>query len=299
MARARSAAYDHGMRRLTSAVEGRIARGAFVGVVLLWLVASACRDTADRADVIIEPVTATPPPAASPTVAVTPTAITTPAVAVTAAPTAAGTPTVTPTAPPTPTAIASPTPAPTATTTPATTATPEPIPAVTPTPDPTSTPAPAPVPTPTAGPPPTPTPPPVEPTATTGALAIEELPVIEFVRADGTSVVLRAEAPPRSEYSVGLSGRYELVERGMLFHYPDDSRARPFWMRNTHIDLDIAFVGADFVIIDIQRMTADTDDLHRPDRGYMYAVEAPAGWYESNAVAVGDVMWLRFELPAE
>ena len=123
--------------------------------------------------------------------------------------------------------------------------------------------------------------------------------MIEFVRADGSSVMLPVEAPPRSEYGVGLSGRYELGERGMLFHYADDSRARPFWMRNTHIDLDIAFVGADFVIIDIQRMTADTDDLHRPDRGYMYAVEAPAGWYEANAVAVGDVMWLRFELPAE
>lgn len=299
MARARSAAYDRGMRRLTSAVEGRYARGAFVGLVGLWLVASACGGEADPGGIIIEPVTATPTPSASPTVGVTPTAFATPAVAVTATPTPAGTPTSTPTAPPTPTAAASPTMAPTATTTPATTATPAPIPAATPTPVPTSTPAPAPVPTPTPGPPPTPTPPPVEPTATTGALAVEELPVIEFVRADGTSVVLRVEVPPRTEYSVGLSGRYELVERGMLFHYPDDSRARPFWMRNTHIDLDIAFVGADFVIIDIQRMTADTDDLHRPDRNYMYAVEAPAGWYGSNAVAVGDVMWLRFELPVE
>ena len=85
----------------------------------------------------------------------------------------------------------------------------------------------------------------------------------------------------------------------MLFHFPDDGRARPFWMRNTHFDLDIAFVGADFVIIDIQRMTAETEDLHRPDRGYMYAVEAPAGWYEANGIVVGDVMRLTFELPEE
>ena len=164
-------------------------------------------------------------------------------------------------------------------------------------PVPTSTPAPAPVPTPT--PPPAPTQPPVEPTATTGALAIEELPVVEFVRGDGSVVALSVEVPPRSEYGIGLSGRYELGERGMLFHYADDERARSFWMRNTHIDLDIAFVGADLVIIDIQRMTADTDDRHQPDRGFMYAVETPAGWYEANGIAAGDAMRLTFELPEE
>ena len=85
----------------------------------------------------------------------------------------------------------------------------------------------------------------------------------------------------------------------MLFHYADDERARAFWMRNTHIDLDIAFAGSDFVIIAILRMTADTDDHHRPDRGFMYAVEAPAGWYEANGIAAGDAMRLTFELPEE
>ena len=119
------------------------------------------------------------------------------------------------------------------------------------------------------------------------------------MRGDGSVVALAVEAPPRSEYSIGLSGRYELGERGMLFHYADDERTRAFWMRNTHIDLDIAFAGSDFVIIAILRMTADTDDHHRPDRGFMYAVEAPAGWYEANGIAAGDAMRLTFELPEE
>ena len=286
------------MRRHSRTAARRFARGASVGLVALWLVAAACRGASEPPGVVIEPATATP--SVPPTVSA-------------AARTSVATPTATATAPPTRTAtpIAPPTPAPTesptveattiATASATATATPAPTPTPTPavTPVPTSTPSPVPAPTPTPVPPPTPTPLPVEPTATTGAIAVEELPVIEFVRGDGSSVSLRVEVPPLSEYSVGLSGRYELGERGMLFHYPDDSRARPFWMRNTHIDLDIAFVGADFVIIDIQRMTADTDDLHRPDRGYMYAVEAHAGWYEANGIAVGDVMWLRFELPEE
>ena len=112
-------------------------------------------------------------------------------------------------------------------------------------------------------------------------------------------MALPVEVPPRSEYSVGLSGRYELGERGMLFHYPTDAYTGAFWMRNTHIDLDIAFVGGDFVVIAILRMTADTRDLHRPDRGYMYAVEAPAGWYAANGIAPGDTARLTFELPEE
>ena len=142
------------------------------------------------------------------------------------------------------------------------------------------------------------TPEPVEPTATTGALAAGELPVVEFVRADGSVAALRVEVPPRDEYHLGLSGRYELGERGMLFHYAEE-RTAAFWMRNTHIDLDIAFVGADFAIVAILRMEADTDDFHQPDRAYRYAVEAPAGWYAAHGVAAGDRMRLTFELPSE
>ena len=123
--------------------------------------------------------------------------------------------------------------------------------------------------------------------------------MIEFVRGDGSIVALPVEAPPRGEYSVGLSGRDELAERGMLFHYANDERARNFWMRNTHIDLDIAFAGSDFELISIHRMTAESLDYVRPDRGYMYAVEAPAGWYAANGVEAGDRMRLTFELPGE
>ena len=164
----------------------------------------------------------------------------------------------------------------------------------------TETPTPAtPTPTATATPDPTPTAtaPPVEPTATTGALSLEELPLIEFVRSDGTVVAFPVEVPPRTEYGIGLSGRYELSERGMLFHYPDAGTARGFYMRNTHIDLDIAFLGADFVIQEIFRMDAESLEIRRPAEPYQYAVEAPAGWYAANGVAMGDMARFTFTLP--
>ena len=143
------------------------------------------------------------------------------------------------------------------------------------------------------------TPPPVEPTASTGALPREQLPLIEFVRADGLTVALPTEVPPRSDYGTGLSGRYTLGERGMLFHYPDDATARGFYMRNTHIDLDIAFARADFEVIEIRTMQAESLEIVRPEQGFQYAVEAPAGWYAEHGVAAGDRIRLTFELPAE
>ncbi len=134
-----------------------------------------------------------------------------------------------------------------------------------------------------------------EPTATTGVLPLEALPRIEFVRGDGTVVALPVEVPPRTEYSIGLSGRYELGERGMLFHYEEEGR-RSFWMKNTHFDLDIAFIGADFVIREIFGMEAESLEIRRPVDVYRYAVEAPSGWYAANGVQVGDTARFAFVL---
>lgn len=213
-------------------------------------------------------------PTGSPTVVPLPTATATAALA-----TATATPQEVATATATPTAISTPT------------ATPEPA---TPRPTPTATPTPTPTPTATPTPTPTATPPP-EPTATTGALPLEALPRIEFLRADGAAVALPVEIPPRTEYSIGLSGRYELGDRGMLFHY-DEEVLRSFWMKNTHIDLDIAFIGADFVIREIFGMEAESLEIRRPGEVYQYAVEAPAGWYAANGVQVGDTARFAFDL---
>ncbi|MDP6606795.1 MAG: DUF192 domain-containing protein [Dehalococcoidia bacterium] len=147
--------------------------------------------------------------------------------------------------------------------------------------------------TPTAAPPATGEP---EPVASTAAIPVDKLGVIEFTRqSDGVAVPLAVEVPPRSEYSIGLSGRRELDERGMLFQYPSDTRG-PFWMRNTHIDLSIAFVDGDGRVVEIREMTAESLDFVRPDSDYRFAVEAPAGWYALHGIEPGDVMLANFEL---
>ena len=110
--------------------------------------------------------------------------------------------------------------------------------------------------------------------------------------------VVRIEVPPRREYSIGLSGRYALGDRGMLFHY-DEERQGPFWMKNTHINLAIAFIDAQFRIVEIREMVADSLDLVTPASPYRYAVEAASGWYAERGIEAGDRARFRFELPEQ
>ena len=138
-----------------------------------------------------------------------------------------------------------------------------------------------------------------EPTAISGATPRDQLPVVEFLRADGVVVSLPIEVPPRSEYGVGLSGRYELDERGMLFHYSDPESHVGFWMKNTRINLAIAFVSSEFRIVEIHEMVAESLDIIRPQAAHQYAVEAPAGWYDAHGLAAGDRVRFTFELPLD
>ncbi len=132
--------------------------------------------------------------------------------------------------------------------------------------------------------------------ASTVSTPLEQLDIVEFTNSEGRVATLPIEVPPRSEYNVGLSGRYTLGERGMLFHYPGP-RQGPFWMKNTHIDLAIAFIDEQFLIVEIRQMSAESLELIAPASQYRYAVEAPSGWYAERAIEAGDQARFLFELP--
>lgn len=146
-----------------------------------------------------------------------------------------------------------------------------------------------------ASPPPTLTPG-AEPTAITGSLPIERLPLVRFTGTN--SVVLPIEVPPPSEYGIGLSGRRSLEGRGMLFYYPDGKGTSGFWMKNTHIDLDIAFVDTSMRVIAVFQMQADTETIHRPSAPYLAAIEAPKGYYAAVGIGVGARVEFLFDVAA-
>lgn len=86
----------------------------------------------------------------------------------------------------------------------------------------------------------------------------------------------------------GLMYRDSLpADHGMLFVYPE-AQTLGFWMRNTKIPLDIAFIDPQGRIVDIQHMQPESDSTHTSVRPAMYALEMASGWFDANGVKVGD-----------
>ena len=89
--------------------------------------------------------------------------------------------------------------------------------------------------------------------------------------------------------SQGLMYRRQMPEdEGMLFvfEYP---QPLSFWMKNTYLPLDIAFVARDGSILNILRMKPlDEDPRYLSQGPALYAIEANAGWFQSQGIKAGD-----------
>jgi uncharacterized membrane protein (UPF0127 family) len=109
------------------------------------------------------------------------------------------------------------------------------------------------------------------------------------VRVGGVPITVEiADTPALRER--GLMYRDSLPpNHGMLFVYPDE-QIRSFWMRNTRIPLDIAFLDRNGTIVNVELMEAQTDENTLSTAPAMYALEMAAGWFEQNDVGAGDRM---------
>lgn len=110
-----------------------------------------------------------------------------------------------------------------------------------------------------------------------------------FINSAGEEVELDVEvADDLDEQMRGLMFRRRLAENaGMIFVFESD-HLTGFIMKDTRIPLSIAFISADGTIIDIQDMEPLTLNSRRPDRVYRHAIEVNQGWFERNAIEVGD-----------
>ena len=100
-----------------------------------------------------------------------------------------------------------------------------------------------------------------------------------------------AETPEQQAY--GLMNRTKLAENaGMLFVF-EQERTLQFWMKNTLINLDIAYIDKNKKIIDIQQMKAvnsilETNIPNYPSkRPAQFALEMNAGWFKKNKIKEG------------
>lgn len=97
-------------------------------------------------------------------------------------------------------------------------------------------------------------------------------------------------ADDADERQRGLMYRESLAEdQGMLFVYPEQ-RILGFWMRNTLIPLDIAYIDREGRIVDIQQMEPQTTETHDSAAPAMYALEMNQGWFEANGIRIGDLI---------
>ncbi len=122
---------------------------------------------------------------------------------------------------------------------------------------------------------------------TASAQPSEEQSSNPSIKIDGISLEIEIVQDAESR-QLGLMYREELAENlGMLFVF-ESTQILSFWMRNTFIPLDIAFIDAGGLIVDIQRMEPlDESRQYISAAPALYALEVNAGWFEKNSVKRG------------
>ena len=121
---------------------------------------------------------------------------------------------------------------------------------------------------------------------------------IVTVTGRGVSVALSVEvAATESDRARGLMYRPWLTDgQGMLFLFPQPATAG-FWMENTVIPLDIAFIdGAGRVVSIRHGLPLDLTVLY-PAGPYAAALEVNAGWFERSGIGANAFVQLPATLP--
>ena len=102
-----------------------------------------------------------------------------------------------------------------------------------------------------------------------------------------------ADTPKKQQ--LGLMHRKSMPQdRGMLFVF-EDERERSFWMKDTHIPLDIIYADAAGKVVSVKQMKPLDETSVASDGPAKYAVELNQGAARRCGVATGDVL----PIPAE
>ncbi|HEX4919084.1 MAG TPA: DUF192 domain-containing protein [Limnobacter sp.] len=112
------------------------------------------------------------------------------------------------------------------------------------------------------------------------------------------AVTVRAEVAdtPLSRQR-GLMHRGSLGENhGMLFVF-DRAETQCMWMKNTLIDLDVAFADRKGTIINVATMKAGSSNIHCSAEPALLALEMNAGWFAKQAAGPGTLIELPPGMP--
>ena len=118
------------------------------------------------------------------------------------------------------------------------------------------------------------------------------------IEQDGKQAAVSVEiAATFVQREVGLMNRQQLPEdAGMLFLFPKDVQYG-FWMKNTYVPLDIAYISAAGEVVQIFAAKPLDETVLVPGTQYRYVLEVNQGWFQRHALGVGAKVTLPKDLP--
>ncbi len=134
---------------------------------------------------------------------------------------------------------------------------------------------------------------PVEPVTTPKPAADRNVPLSSYDRAKisvngiNIDVYVADESAERADGLMFVKVDELGADEGMVFVFAAEQELS-FWMENTLIPLDIAFLDASGKILNILQMRALDQTPQSSDGPAKYAVEMHEGWFENKRVRAGD-----------
>ena len=111
----------------------------------------------------------------------------------------------------------------------------------------------------------------------------------------GAVPLLVEVAREKEQQAKGMMFRRSLgPDEAMLFVSDRDANLA-FWMKNTYVDLDLAYIRSDGTVVQIERMKAFNPEAVFSREPARFALEVPAGWFAAHGIEVG----AKVEIPAD
>ena len=96
-------------------------------------------------------------------------------------------------------------------------------------------------------------------------------------------------ASDMTQSKIGLSNRNQNKENYFMVFILDKPQKVSFWMKNTKIDLSIAFINEESRIVEISNLKANSlKQKISKNNDIKYALEVPKGYFIENQIRVGD-----------